>query len=112
MAKKETTKKKTTRQPVTAGKKENYEHLLLQPRVTEKATMLAERNVYTFDVAPTATKNEIQKAIKSLYNVMPEKVRVLPNPYKKTMIRGKVGQKGGGKKALVYLAPGDTIAFA
>jgi large subunit ribosomal protein L23 len=74
--------------------------------------MLAERNVYTFDVARDATKNEIEKAIKTLYNVAPKKIRVLPNPYKTTMIRGKVGTKGGGKKALVYLNEGDTIAFA
>jgi large subunit ribosomal protein L23 len=112
MALKKTTKTKAVKASVAKGNPDSYAFTLVRPRVTEKATMLAERNVYTFDVARDATKNEIEKAIKTLYNVAPKKIRVLPNPYKTTMIRGKVGTKGGGKKALVYLNEGDTIAFA
>lgn len=86
--------------------------ILKNPRITEKATLLAEYNCYTFDVAPDTTKNEIAKAVESIYKVKPRKVRVV-NMAKKTVYprsrRGNVGTKGGGKKAYVYLNKGDKI---
>jgi len=36
------------------------------PRVTEKASMAAEQNVYTFDISQSANKTEIKKAIFTL----------------------------------------------
>ncbi len=85
---------------------------LLGPRVTEKASMNAERNVFTFNVNPRATAPEIKKEIKQLYKISPLKVRMITIPRKNVFIRGKKGVRGGGKKALVYLKKGDTIELA
>ena len=85
--------------------------IIKNPRVTEKASFLAEQNVYTFDVSKNANKTEIKKAIFALYKVKPVKVNILAVPAKKIFVRGKVGVKPGGKKALVYLKKGDKIEF-
>jgi len=83
--------------------------IIKNPRVTEKASMAAEQNVYTFDITSSANKTEIKKAIFALYKVHPVKVNVLSVPKKNTMSKGKVGTKGGGRKAFVYLKKGDKI---
>ena len=85
--------------------------IIKNPRITEKASFLAEQNVYTFDIAQSANKTEVKKAIFALYKVKPVKVNVLKVPKKNILVRGKKGTRGGGKKALVYLKAGDKIEF-
>jgi large subunit ribosomal protein L23 len=84
-------------------------HYLLAPRVTERATVLAEGGVYVFDVAPTATAGHISQAIREVYKVTPVKVNMTTVRAKKVFVRGKMGMQAGGKKAYVYLRKGDKI---
>ena len=86
--------------------------IIKNPRVTEKASMLYEQNVYTFDVTDNANKNEIKKAIFELYKVKPVKVNMLRVRPKRILSRGQRGVKKGGTKALVYLKKGDKIDIA
>ncbi len=81
------------------------------PRVTEKATDATAQNVYVFNVAPSANKKEIEKAIFALYKVKPVRINVLSVPHKNIMSKGKKGVRGGGKKAIVYLKKEDKIEF-
>ena len=90
-------------------KTENPGGIILSPRITEKAAKSAGDNVYTFNVATTASKIEIMKAIEDLYGVKPVKVATTRIQYKPVQRRGIFGHKGGGKKAMVYLKKGDTI---
>lgn len=85
--------------------------IIKNPRVTEKGSYAMERNVYTFDVTARATKEEVKKAVFAIYKVKPVRVNVLAVPKKKIMNRGKVGSRGGGRKAYVYLKAGDKIEF-
>lgn len=85
--------------------------IIKNPRVTEKASFAFEQNVYTFDVAPSANKSEIEKAIFTLYKVKPVKVNVMNIPRKRVTSRGQNGVRGGGRKAMVYLKQGDKIEF-
>lgn len=85
--------------------------IIKNPRITEKASLTAEQNVYIFDVLKSANKTEVKKAINAIYKVNPIKVNILAVPRKKINTRGKEGMKGGGKKALVYLKKGDKIEF-
>ncbi len=85
--------------------------ILKTPRITEKASMAFEQNVYTFNVDVSANKTEIEKAIFEIYKVKPLKVNILTIPKKQTKLKGKKSLAGGGKKALVYLKKGDKIEF-
>lgn len=85
--------------------------LVKNPRLTEKATVLAEGNVYTFDIDPRANKVQIREAIKTLYNVTPKKVAISTIKPKQVFVRGKRGTKSGGKKAFVFLKKGDSISL-
>ena len=85
--------------------------IIKNPRITEKASFMAEQDVYTFDITQSANKTEIKKAIFALYKIHPFKVNVLTVPKKNIMSKGKAGTKGGGRKALVYLKKGDKIEF-
>lgn len=86
-------------------------NVIKNPRVTEKASFAQEQNVYTFDVSAEANKTEIKKAIFAFYKVKPIKVNVLRVPRKNIISKGKMGVRGGGRKALVYLKAGDKIEF-
>ena len=92
----------------------DHTQILKHARITEKASMHQGANVYTFDVAPAATKRDIARAVQSLYKVKPRKIAVVRIPEKevRNMRTGKSGVKKGGKKAYVYLKQGDTIAVS
>jgi large subunit ribosomal protein L23 len=88
----------------------SFAHILLQPRITEKASLKAEsNNVYVFEVSPRASKSDIRQAVKEIYKVSPEKVSVARIPSKSIVVRGKQGVRSGGKKAYVYLKKGEKI---
>ncbi len=55
----------------------SIQHTIMGPVLTEKATDMANRGMYTFMVAPLATKHQIADALQSIYGVDVAKVRVL-----------------------------------
>ena len=85
-------------------------NVLLRPRITEKAALGADKSgVYVFEVTSSATKKSISASIHEVYGVRPDSIRVATIPSKQVLVRGKKGVKSGGKKAYVYLKPGDKI---
>ncbi|MFW5887306.1 MAG: 50S ribosomal protein L23 [Bacteriovoracia bacterium] len=115
-------KKKDKEEKKTSNKKEtavNTAHdltwVLKGPRITEKGAVIAEsNNVYTFNIDKSANKNDVKKAIEAIYKVNPIKVAISKIPTKQVQVRGqrgKFGNKGGGKKAFVYLKKGEKIEF-
>lgn len=105
MAEKKTKTKKVTEKVAVST-------IVKKARITEKAALLNEKNVYTFEVFGTATKNEIKKEIEKMYKVKPLRVNIIQIKAKNVFVRGKKGVKKGGKKAIVYLKKGDKIALA
>ena len=89
-------------------------HILISPRVTEKAAYLGEVGVYAFNVAKDATKKQIADAVKEIYQVTPRKVTLVAIPRKRVMTRGanRMGMTAGGKKAYVHLKKGENIELA
>ena len=92
----------------------NNTQILKQARITEKASMHQGTGVYTFDIAPAATKRDVLRAVQALYKVKPVKVAIVkvPSKEKRNIRTGKVGVKQGGKKAYVYLKQGETITIS
>ena len=91
----------------------NLAQVLLQARITEKATVHSLNNSYVFNVATKATKRDIIRTVEALYKVTPRHVTIAAIPTKNVRNRrtGKTGVKGGGKKAYVYLKKGETITI-
>ncbi len=105
------TKEVETKKTTDDKKKVTTHPLIKGIRVTEKSALDAERGAYTFNVLPSANKNEIKKAIKLLYGVTPVKVAITQITPKIVLRRGILGTKQGGKKAVVHLKKGDKISF-
>lgn len=93
---------------------QNRSHVLLSPRITEKATFATGMSAYVFDVATSANKKAIASAVKAAYDVTPRAVRIVNIRPKmvRNMRTGKRGVKQGGKKAYVYLKKGETITIS
>jgi large subunit ribosomal protein L23 len=91
------------------------EEVLRRPLITEKNTMLMERDQYTFAVAPDANKIQIREAVESTFNVRVKAVNTLtvkPKPRSRAIRRGRgrvTGHEAGWKKAIVTLFPGQRI---
>ncbi|MCR5622540.1 MAG: 50S ribosomal protein L23 [Treponema sp.] len=86
-----------------------YEDILIEPVLTEKANMLREQNKYTFKVLPSADKIQIKEAVRRLFNVKVLSCTVMNVRGKEKRVRGKLGKTAAWKKAIVKLAPGETI---
>ncbi len=87
----------------------NLSHILMNPHVTEKATFSAESSVYVFEIDPSSTKSEVEKAFEIKYKISPIKVSTVTIPAKNVFVRGKRGKKSGYKKAYIYLAKGQKL---
>jgi large subunit ribosomal protein L23 len=84
------------------------------PWFSEKALIMTEKGVYTFEVPRRATKADIAGAIKEVYSVDPRKIRIVNLPAKRKAMRTRRGEgsRAARRKAYVYLAAGDSIQFA
>lgn len=90
-----------------------HHDIIIRPRITEKSGIMSESSsVYTFEVRQNANKPLVALAIKTLYKVTPEKVRIVNLPTKRVIVRGKRGTSSAIKKALVYLKKGEKINLA
>jgi ribosomal protein L23 len=94
-----------------ASQKQELSWVLVNPRITEKATDVGAVSAYVFNISPKAHKREVTSAIKAVYKVTPRMVRIVPVRAKnvRNARTGMMGVKTGGKKAYVYLKKGDTI---
>lgn len=85
--------------------------LIRRPLVTEKATVLLEDNKYTFEVVSQATKPQIKAAIEELFDVEVVSVNTYNPPQKQRRIGRFTGHRPQYKRAVVTLAPGDSITL-
>jgi large subunit ribosomal protein L23 len=83
--------------------------ILRKAHVTEKATDLAAKNQYVFNVYPTANKKQIKKSVEDIYGVNVVSVNVVNIPSKKRRLGKTLGVKPGYKKAIVKIKEGQEI---
>ncbi|MDP4009097.1 MAG: 50S ribosomal protein L23 [bacterium] len=100
--------KKETVKKERKGRAVSYA-MLLRPHVTEKASVLAGRNVYVFQVSAKATKLEIASAVQDIYGVPVQQVNIVNIPSKKIRVGKRQGVKSGYKKAMVSVKQGHQI---
>lgn len=85
--------------------------IIRKPLITEKATIALENNQYTFEVAPKATKPQIKSAIEQLFDVTVVGISTQNPPRKKRRVGQFIGHRAAYKRAVVTLAPDDTITL-
>ena len=83
--------------------------ILIEPVLSESATALREQGKYVFKVAPAATKLQIKDAVAKLFNVNVVNCTTINVSGKEKRVRGKPGRTASWRKAIVRLAPGETI---
>ncbi len=86
--------------------------IIRSPVITEKATMLGEKNQVVFRVAMDATKPEIKAAVEGLFGVSVLNVNTLIQKGKTKRFKGRPGVRSDVKKAVVQLSPGQSIDFS
>jgi large subunit ribosomal protein L23 len=86
--------------------------VILRPLVTEKGMHRASRNnQYAFEVNPLAEKDDIRKAVETLFSVHVLKVRTQNRKGKPRRYRFKQGRTKNWKKAIVTLNAEHRIDF-
>jgi large subunit ribosomal protein L23 len=85
--------------------------IIVQPVITEKATLLNAQGKYVFLVKKGATKNEVRKAVRLLYKVEPTSVDMVNLPAKQKGFGRVRGKTQARRKAIVTLKAGDTITL-
>jgi large subunit ribosomal protein L23 len=88
--------------------------IILRPIITEASTDAMALNKYTFEVARDANKHEIRHAVQVIFKVRVLKVNTL---WRRGKVKRRASRRGptvegrtpDRKKAIVTLAPGDTI---
>jgi large subunit ribosomal protein L23 len=83
--------------------------VLRSPVITEKATMLSEKNQVVFRVAIDANKPAIKTAVEGLFGVKVVTINTLVTKGKTKRFKGRPGVRSDVKKAYVTLAPGQSI---
>ncbi len=89
--------------------KERIFQVLLAPQVSEKASIVAEKNQYVFRVRPDATKPEIKKAVEQLFEVKVKGVQTSNVKGKIKRFGRSLGRRSDWKKAYVTLHEGFDI---
>ncbi len=86
--------------------------ILLEPRVTEKSTLLGDKyKQFVFRVLSDATKPEIRRAVEEMFEVQVQSVQTSNVKGKRKTFKMKRGRRADWKKAYVTLKPGFDIDF-
>jgi len=86
--------------------------VIKEPHITEKANLQkGEVNQVSFKVHRQANKIEIRRAVESLFKTKVLDVRTMNMVGKSRRMGKHVGRKPHWKKAIVQLAPGESIEF-
>ena len=83
--------------------------VILNPLVTEKSTQQSEFNKMVFSVPINATKLQIKSSIEIIFSVKVKAVNTILLKGKAKRFKGVLGKRSNTKKAIVTLAPGNTI---
>lgn len=85
--------------------------VLRRPVVTEKSTGLQESGRYVFEVDPSATKIQIRQVVEEAFDVKVIGVNTMVMKGKRKRFGPRFTQGRKWKKAIVTLAPGESITI-
>ena len=85
--------------------------VLKRPIVTEKSTLMNEKDKYVFEVDTKATKHQIKKAVQEAFDVTVLRVNTMVVRGKRKRFGPRFTKKKSWKKAVVTVASGNTITI-
>jgi large subunit ribosomal protein L23 len=86
--------------------------VIKEPHITEKANLQKEgANQISFNVHRQANKIEIRQAVETLFRVKVLDVKTMNVRGKFRRMGRNIGKRSDWKKAVVKLAPGESIEF-
>jgi large subunit ribosomal protein L23 len=97
--------------PSTQSKQIDLLGIVKYPILTEKTIRLIEQNQYSFAVDRKADKTAVKAAVEELFDVKVLSVNTSLFPMKKRRGGKFIGQKARYKRAIVKLAPEDSITL-
>jgi large subunit ribosomal protein L23 len=77
--------------------------ILKSPIVTEKATAIAQKNVYLFHVGTLVTKDQIRHAVQTYYNVTVGSIRISIRKGKVQRVGKRIVPKTVANKKIAYV---------
>ena len=88
-----------------------HKNTIIAPVITEKSAVLASLNKYAFSVSPSASKSQIKKAVKDLFNVDVLSINTVKRAARRvrSMKTGRYQNTQVTKKAIVEIKKGQTI---
>jgi large subunit ribosomal protein L23 len=99
-------KSQATKEGASTKEKSDYSY-----RITEKATRLSEGNVFVLNVPKDINKTQLKLDLEKKYKVTVLNINVVNSPKKAKTYKGRLGYRGGGKKAYITLKAGDSIVL-
>ena len=91
---------------------DNIYQIIKAPHITEKGSLQKEfHNQIAFKVDRRANKVEIRRAVETLFKTKVLHVRTVNMRGKKRRLGKNIGKRPDWKKAIVKLAPGESIEF-
>ena len=91
--------------------RERMFEIIRAPVITEKATLLSEKNQYVLRVSLDATKPQIAAAVEGLFGVDVVAVNTIVRKGKTKRVKGRPGRRSDVKNAIVRLAKDQAIDF-
>ena len=87
-------------------------NVLLSPHVTEKSTLVADKNKqFVFQIATAATKKDVKQAVELMFEVKVNNVQTVNVKGKTKRTGATMGRRRDWKKAYVTLQEGFDIDF-
>lgn len=107
---KKVVKKKAAKKVAVEGARD-LSWVIVKPRITEKAALMGDKNIYVFEVSRSATKTDVKEAVEAHFKVKPVKVNIVNRVPRRTKsrARNRMVVVPGLRKAHVYLKKGETI---
>jgi large subunit ribosomal protein L23 len=88
----------------------DYMSVLIEPVLSEKTNHLREEGKFVFKVDPRASKIQIKEAVRRMFKVHPVSCNIINVKAKPKRQRNRSGYTATWKKAVVRLAPNETIS--
>ena len=97
--------------PYTQSNQRDLLGIIKYPLLTEKTIKLIEQNQYSFAVDAQATKPSVKAAVEKLFDVKVVSVNTSLQATKKRRVGKYIGRKSQYKRAIVTLAPENSITL-